>query len=240
MEGQETQASMRAGATGLRVVILNDVCDDDGGGDGGVGGYECFEMKCPVNSYGHESILCVQNAIRRWYVSKKRTDLKNEYMVLVNGDIYLPQTLGTSISTILDGVRELNGDDRGILLVGNRTNYLCEEGAYFPAELMGSQGKYGLDYFVLPAKSFLNKPLPPFLLGVYRWDNYLLNTHIIEGELHVLDVRRRAKSGEEVWRGSLARNEATRIIATPRRFAPRGPPLRTVCVETKRAIILFK
>lgn len=193
---QEQRAAEAAKLLGVTTVVLDSSCPPGEGAQ--QSSDSCWKLGCAANTYGHDTILCVQEAIRRWYKENKfevfgHQGGQGEYIALVNGDIYLPANLPTVLMEILGssslanvGVGRSDVNDK-VLLVGNRTNYLCDE-KYQPVEELGSQGKFGLDYFVMPALSFLEKRLPPFLLGVYRWDNYLLQIHIKSPSVVTLEV----------------------------------------------------
>jgi len=51
-------------------------------------------------------------------------------------------------------------------------------------------GKYGLDYFVFSHKSLkiIARECPPFLVGVFRWDNSVLTAMLLRREINVYDA----------------------------------------------------
>jgi hypothetical protein len=47
---------------------------------------------------------------------------------------------------------------------------------------------YGIDLFALPAESNIVAKFPPFLVGVYRWDNWILFWSLIRERIPVIDI----------------------------------------------------
>ena len=49
-------------------------------------------------------------------------------------------------------------------------------------------GEYGIDLFVYPRSIFSTLDFPPYLAGVYRWDNWLLSEMILDDSVAVVDA----------------------------------------------------
>lgn len=49
-------------------------------------------------------------------------------------------------------------------------------------------GEYGIDLFVYPKSIFSSLDFPPYLAGVYRWDNWLLSEMILREDVNVVDI----------------------------------------------------
>ena len=49
-------------------------------------------------------------------------------------------------------------------------------------------GEYGIDLFVYPRSIFSTLDFPPYLAGVYRWDNWLLSEMILDDSVPVVDA----------------------------------------------------
>ena len=49
-------------------------------------------------------------------------------------------------------------------------------------------GEYGIDLFVYPRSIFATLDFPPYLAGVYRWDNWLLSEMILDDSVTVVDA----------------------------------------------------
>ena len=59
------------------------------------------------------------------------------------------------------------------------------------AKLQGKlHGKFGLDYFLFSpeALAVIRKEIPPFIIGVFRWDNVLLTQLMLHSDVLVYDA----------------------------------------------------
>ena len=70
------------------------------------------------------------------------------------------------------------------------TPYIATLEAVFEyASIYGKlHGEYGIDLFVYPRSIFATLDFPPYLAGVYRWDNWLLSEMTLDDSVHVVDA----------------------------------------------------
>jgi len=142
--------------------------------------YECWQLKCAENEFHKDTIQCTQALIRQ--------QARRGNLIMLNGDIYLPPDFGKSVDKALRVLlRDRVQPKDGYFLVGNRSNYKCDEKS-LPVEFAGNQGKFAFDYFVFPKKFFLSFHLPPFILGTWRWDNDLVNNFLKARGIMTVDV----------------------------------------------------
>eukprot|EP00889_Picochlorum_renovo_P006399 jgi/Picre1/33429/NNA_008753.t1 len=111
------------------------------------------------------------------------------FIVFANSDIIL-----TGAHQAVEEASKLVGEN--FLLVGERIDsdleYFCSECS---KNLMLSMHRvvgnfhnsYGIDYFIYKKRTLPLQNMPAFLLGVWRWDNWLLDQVITLGTHQVID-----------------------------------------------------
>jgi hypothetical protein len=148
---------------------------------------QCFTITCWNKEYNKPLLNCIFHQAHQHSVT--------DTMIYINGDIIITPHL---ISTI--EYTRSNYDK--FMLVGRRTNIdmsltkLNEQhtNTYLPylIEMCKQYGQlhtgYGIDLFVYSKKIIDAKQFPPFLAGVYRWDNWLLSQQILDDTVTTIDI----------------------------------------------------
>ena len=152
----------------------------------------CQPVPCVNDEYHRPRLDCLFNHANE----NAATDI----LAFVNGDIVLDPYL----NTVLDTVSKRYGQH--FSLVSRRTDTqvdLTTMDAWYAsinevdhtdavirysAEHGAMHSEWGIDLFVYTRTVFASLDFPPFLAGVYRWDNWLLTTLILKDDMKVVDA----------------------------------------------------
>ena len=140
-------------------------------------GVQCLAVPCWHSAYRKPTLDCIFSMAN----ALSRTDI----VAYVNGDIIAHKSLATHV----EYAHRVFGDD--FLLVARRTDVAITTKEVDVLAQAHSNGRlhdhFGIDLFVYHRKHF-PQTFPPFLAGVYRWDNFLLAHFILRGDIAVVDV----------------------------------------------------
>ena len=152
----------------------------------------CQPVPCVNDEYHRPRLDCLFNHANE----NAATDI----IAFVNGDIVLDPYL----NTVLDTVSKRYGQH--FSLVSRRTDTQIDLSTMdawyaslnevdhtdavirYSAEHGTMHSEWGIDLFVYTRTVFASLDFPPFLAGVYRWDNWLLTTLILKDEMFVVDA----------------------------------------------------
>ena len=152
----------------------------------------CQPVPCVNEEFHRPRLDCLFNHANENAV----TDI----IAFVNGDIVLDPYL----NTVLDSVRRQYGQH--FSLVSRRTDTQVDMATMdawyasihrsdhtdavirYAAERGSMHSEWGIDLFVYTRTVFATLDFPPFLAGVYRWDNWLLTTLILKDDMYVVDA----------------------------------------------------
>ncbi len=155
-------------------------------------GIRCQPVPCVNDDYKRPRLDCLFNHANENAV----TDI----IAFVNGDIVLDPYLNAVLDTVYKKY------DEHFSLVSRRTDtqidLLTMDAWYasindvdhtdavirYSAEHGGIHSEWGIDLFVYTRTVFASLDFPPFLAGVYRWDNWLLTTLILNDDINVVDA----------------------------------------------------
>lgn len=154
----------------------------------GVKGVKCVGHTCIHDKYKRPTLSCILDEAVRIVPSGVLSWINLDIMV---GDSY-SRAVQTALSTYPDDV----------LVVGRRTDVPVSEPVDFSPgwedTVMGtgniSMSKdWAIDYFVFRTKSWPRFRMLPFLVGVWRWDNYWLARAVMDEAVTVVDATRAVK-----------------------------------------------
>ena len=154
----------------------------------------CQPAPCVNTEFNRPRLDCIFNHANE----HSKTDI----IAFVNGDIVLSPYL----APVLDSVRKQY--DQHFSMVSRRTDTLIDDdtlNSWFSVigdsatdhtdaviEYSRRNGtmhsEWGIDLFVYTRTLFATLDFPPFLAGVYRWDNWLLSTLILHDDMRVVDA----------------------------------------------------
>ena len=154
----------------------------------------CQPAPCVNTQFNRPRLDCIFNHANE----HSTTDI----IAFVNGDIVLSPYL----NTVLDSVRKQY--DQHFSMVSRRTDTLVDDdtlNSWFNVIGDGEtdhtdavieysrrngtmHSEWGIDLFVYTRTLFATLDFPPFLAGVYRWDNWLLSTLILHDDMRVVDA----------------------------------------------------
>ena len=154
----------------------------------------CHPAPCVNTQFNRPRLDCIFNHANE----HSTTDI----IAFVNGDIVLSPYL----TEVLDSVRRQY--DQHFSLVSRRTDTLIDDAtldSWFSVIGSGTtdhtdavieysrrngtmHSEWGIDLFVYTRTLFATLDFPPFLAGVYRWDNWLLSTLILTDDMRVVDA----------------------------------------------------
>ena len=155
----------------------------------------CQPVPCVNAEYDRPRLDCLFNHANE----NALTDI----IAFVNGDIVLDPYL----NTVLDTVTRQYGQHYS--LVSRRTDTQIDVSTMdawystinevdhtdavvrYSEEHGQMHSEWGIDLFVYTRTVFATLDFPPFLAGVYRWDNWLLTTLILKDEMYVVDATKK-------------------------------------------------
>jgi hypothetical protein len=124
-----------------------------------------------------------------WNTALRMTS--TSFITFVNSDIVLLDDFADTFAEILEKFKGL------FVTVGERMDNPFENLIDFndPKEIKqltsgDFHGEWGLDYWIFPTNLFHQSGIDflPFLLGVYRWDNWLLSEFVLHEDVTVIDA----------------------------------------------------
>ena len=155
--------------------------------DEGLNDIQCVVHQCNhAVMVDHVDISCTT----RLAVSLARTDI----VCLVNSDIVFLSDFLIAVTSLMTSA------PRETLIVGRRidvelTERINENVPGWDASMRSYaekhgklHGEYGIDYFVHRKSFFEMIKLPAFVVGLWRWDNYLLAHALLHPEIYVVDA----------------------------------------------------
>ncbi|CAF1937112.1 unnamed protein product [Rotaria magnacalcarata] len=145
-----------------------------------------------ITCYNFASLKCLHSTYKRPYINcafdiaqqQKQTSI----LVFVNGDIMLHNSISHTISFV-------NANMHEFFLVGCRRDYEMSPSLnYSDSEKTLQNGlnhsqihsTTGIDFIAFKINTSVR--MPPFLVGVYRWDNWLLSEILLRTNITVIDV----------------------------------------------------
>ena len=154
----------------------------------------CQPAPCVNTQFNRPRLDCIFNHANE----HSTTDI----IAFVNGDIVLSPYL----TSVLDSVQRQY--DQHFSMVSRRTDTLIDDATldqWFSSIGDGAtdhtdavieysrrngtmHSEWGIDLFVYTRTLFATLDFPPFLAGVYRWDNWLLSTLILHDDMRVVDA----------------------------------------------------
>ena len=150
-------------------------------------GLQCFPVPCWNNDYNKPYLNCI--------FDKAHQHAPTELIAYVNGDILLDKSLATTIDYV-------NSRYEHFVLVGRRIDTVLSaqllEEYRTPGYLQrvrdfamsNGQLHYGhpIDLFVYKRRTLQELQFPPFIAGVYRWDQWLLAQLILGDHVDTFDI----------------------------------------------------
>lgn len=145
----------------------------------------CVVHSCIHEEYKRPTVSCL--------MEEAIANADTKLLCLLNIDIMVSSRFSTALN-IAFGLSHKN-----ILLVGRRTDVPVDslvsfrEGWDIALEEEGKkQGalhkEWGIDYFVFKKESYPQFGMLPFLVGVWRWDNYWLSQAVLDDSFVVIDA----------------------------------------------------
>ena len=134
---------------------------------------KCEVHSCMDTNFDRPIVPCLFKA------SEKRSS--NNMIMFTNSDIY-PQGVEAAVHIVAGAI------NTSFLVVGQRTDIsdmdsLCEKHISLSSinNTFGERhSEYGIDYYIFRKGSLPISSMPPFLLGCWKWDNWLLDQAISE------------------------------------------------------------
>jgi hypothetical protein len=153
-------------------------------------GIQCYlDIECVDFHQRRTDVSCI------WKLAREKT--ATEYLTFVNGDIILLDDYVATFQHL-----KQSRPNKKFVMVGQRTDITIDDFVDFSSRSVvenlfvraSSEGKYhgewGIDYFLHHRSVFDIGQIefPPFLAGVFRWDNWLLSQFTIESSIEVVDA----------------------------------------------------
>ena len=145
-----------------------------------------------IACHSFSSSNCLHTTYNRPYIScafdMAQQQTRTPILVFVNGDILLHTSVSHTISFV-------NAQLPQFLLVGCRRDFEMSHSENYsdPQKTLQDglnnsriHSTTGIDFIAFKTKARLF--MPPFLVGVYRWDNWLLSEIILRTNISVIDV----------------------------------------------------
>lgn len=147
----------------------------------GISNIKCEVHSCMDTNFDRPMVPCLFRAAER----------KSAYNVIMftNSDIY-PRGVKAAVDVVAGAIKT------SFLIVGQRIdisdmNSLCEKKVPLSGintTLGMEHGPYGIDYYIFRKGSLPINEMPPFLLGCWKWDNWLLDQAISKDNTAVVDA----------------------------------------------------
>eukprot|EP00475_Leptophrys_vorax_P016497 TRINITY_DN2293_c0_g1_i5.p1 TRINITY_DN2293_c0_g1~~TRINITY_DN2293_c0_g1_i5.p1 ORF type:complete len:1039 (-),score=270.87 TRINITY_DN2293_c0_g1_i5:136-3252(-) len=153
-------------------------------------GVQCFlDIDCVDFHQRRTDVSCI------WKLAREKAT--TEYLTYVNGDIILLDDFVATFKYL-----KQHRANKRFVAVGQRTDINIKDFVDFStrqeveklfarAAVEGQyHGEWGIDYFIHHRSVFdvTKIEFPPFLAGVFRWDNWLLSQFVIEPNVDVVDA----------------------------------------------------
>jgi hypothetical protein len=150
-------------------------------------GMKCrLDRECINAQYRRTDLSCV------WRTAHDMTD--TEYLLFINADIILLDDLIQSFKYVS------SHSNKDFIMIGQRSDLEVSDVIDFSnkaqvdslKKLLNEKGKlhgeWGLDYFLHSKTGFEKIRFPSFLAGVFRWDNWLVSSFLLQSGSDVVDA----------------------------------------------------